>query len=411
MPRSLFFKAKQQKPNNQIMIYVNQKLVSTGNTNPDYEFAEVVKDYHESIKEIRKYYGDLLVVETKIRPRVDKSGSYRPPGARGLLLISNINRTNSNGSVSPEELRYSPVVLKEDGGNLIHESPNLLIQKGSYSVDIKRLPDLVYYIWRSGKVGRTPAEGKKFYIYDIKATNKQTASKRRAEGAVLNLIYSSLPEDKLRILAKSWGIDGVDTMDAESVREMLFEKIQDGESQKKRNPKARGLKEFAASSEVKAVDKLTAMCKDAETAGKLKYSTIDRLWVIDYKDGGQPYTLKELAGDEFGDPLGALVNFLSINKGALRKVENVMGLTAVPTIEAPTEETYVKEEEPVIPRMDAPLYTPEQVFGEGSIMKLKKMLKEVDPDVGSLPRTLKSDEVRKMLLQKLGQASLQETQG
>lgn len=387
------------------MIYVNQKLISTGNRNPDYEFAEQVKDYHDSLNEIKEYYGDHLVIETKMRPRVDKSGAYRYPGARGLLLISHINRTNSDGSVSPEELRYSPVVLKEDDGNLIHESPNLLIQKASYTIDVKRLPDLAYYVWRSGKVGHTPAEGKKFYIFDIKATNKQTASKRRAEGAVINLIYTVLPEDKLRILAKSWGIDGVDNMDPESVREMLYEKVQAGENQKKTNHKARGFKEFAASSVVKAADKLTAMCKDAEAAGKLKYSTTDRLWVIDYKDGGQPYTLKELAGDEFGDPLGALVNYLSSNEEALRKLENVMGLTSVPKIEVP------EEDEPVIPRMDAPLYTNEQVFQEGNPARLKKMLREVDPDIGPLPRTLKSEEIRAMLLQRLGQGSLQETQG
>lgn len=386
------------------MLYVNGKLISTGNVNPEYEFAEQVKDYHKSLKEIKDYHGDVLIVETKVRPRIDKSGALRNPGARGLLLISNINRTNSDNSVSSEELRYSPVVLKEDNGNLIHESPNLLIQRASYTIDVKRLPDLAYYVWRSGKVGRTPAEGKKFHLYDIKATNKQTASKRRAEGAVLNLIYSSLPEDKLRILAKSWGIDGVDGTDIETVRELLFDKVQIGEGQKKRNPKARGFKEFAASSEVKAVDKLTAMCKDAETAGKLKYSTEDRIWTIDYKDGGQPYTLKELAGDEFGDPLGALVNFLSINEGALRKVHNVMGLTSVPKIDSPKG-----KEEVVIPRMDAPLYTPEQILQEGSIMKLKKMLREVDPDCGPLPRTMTSEEARRKLLEKV--TNLQETEG
>jgi len=392
------------------MLYVNQKLISTGNRNPEYEFAEQVKDYHESLKEIKDYYGDLLVVETKVRPRTDKSGSYRTPGARGLLLISHINRTNSDNSISAEELRYSPVVLKEDNGNLIHESPNLLIQKGSYTIDVKRLPDLAYYIWRSGKVGRTPAEGKKFYIYDIKATNKQTASKRRAEGAVLNLIYSSLPEDKLRILAKSWGIDNVDATDSESVREMLFEKIQEGENQKTRNHKARGFKEFVASSEVKAIDKLSAMCKDAENAGKLKYINDERLWSIDYKDGGKPYTLKELSGDEFGDPLGALVNYLSVNKDALRKVENVMGIKNIPRIEDIPPKGKPVGKDPIVPRMDAPMYTPEQILQEGGIMKLKKMLREVEPGI-KLPRDIKSEAVRRLLLEKTTQNTLQETQG
>ena len=405
MPRSLFF-LKQYKPNNQIMLYVNKELVSTGNRSDTYKHKEVVDDYHKSLNEIKEYFGNQLIVQTKVRPRTDGSGALRNPGARGLLLVSNINRTNSDSSVSPEELRYSPVILKEEDGNLIHESPNLLIQRGTVTLDVARNPDLAYYVWRSGKVGRTPAEGKKFHLYDIQATNKKTASKRRAEGAVINLIYTSLPEGNVRILAKSWGLDGVDTMDIESVREMLFDKVQAGEILKKTNPRARGLKEFAASSEVRAVDKLTAMCKDAENAGKLKYSTEDRLWVIDYKDGGRPYTLNELAGEEFGDPLGSLVNYLSVNKDALRKVENVMGVTSVPKIEVPAE-----ERKPEVPYFETPLYTPEQVFQEGNINKLKKMLKEVDPTIGTLPRDMKADDVRKELLQKLEQVNLQETQG
>lgn len=387
------------------MLYVNGELISTGNTSDTYAHKEVVKDYHEAIKEIEDYFGNYLTVETKIRPRTDKSGSLRNPGAKGLLLIANVNRTNSDGTVSPEELRYSPSVLqKNEAGNLVHESPNLLIHRGSFSIDVNRNRDLAYYIWRSGKVGRTPAEGKKFHLYDIKVTNKAAASTRRAEGAAINMIYSAIPEDDLRVLAKGWGIDGVDNMDIESVREAFFERVQSGESEKKRNPKARGFAEFAASSEVKSVDKLTALCKDAEAAGKLKYNKEDRIWVIDYKDGGRPYTLKELSGDEFGDPLGALVSYLSSNPGALKKVHNVIG--KVPKLEAP-----VAKEERFVPRMDAPLYTIEQVEQEGSIMKLKKMLKEVDPDIGVLPRTLKSVEVKRMLMERLARNLIQEPQG
>ena len=61
--------------------------------------------------------------------------------------------------------------------------------------------------------------------------------------------------------------------------------------------------------------------------------------------------------------------------------------------------------------MDAPIYTIEQVEKEGSIMKLKKMLKEVDPDIGILPRTLKSVEVKGMLIERLTKNLIQETQG
>ena len=70
------------------MLYVNSVQVNTRDLNDDF-----VKDYHKTIKDITEYYGDYLVVETKRRPRTDKNtGQPRFPGARGLLLVSTVNR-------------------------------------------------------------------------------------------------------------------------------------------------------------------------------------------------------------------------------------------------------------------------------------------------------------------------------
>jgi len=386
------------------MLYINGNLISTSNRLATYEYSAIVEDYHKTIKEKLDYYGEYIVIETKVRPRTDdKTGYMRFPGSRGLLLVSNVNMPNGDGTYSTTELRYSPTILQlDDKGNLKHEDPNKVILRGSLSIDIKRNPDLVYYAMKSGYVGLTPAEGKKFHVYDIKVTDDNNARKRRAEGRVISIIYDVLSEDNLRIMAKSWGISGVDTMNTESVREALYDKVQAGETQKKRSPGsgARGLAEFAASSEVKEVDKLTALCKDAEDTGKMSYNIEDRRWIIDYKDGGQPYILKELSGNEFGNPLASLVNYLSIDANALRKVKNVMGAPVItPEVDEPV----------VVPRMDAPLYTVEQVMAVGNVPRLKKMLKEVAPDIALKP-TARGDEVRQLLLQRLGAASLQETQ-
>ena len=386
------------------MLYVNGELVNTGDLSDTNKHKDIVADYHKVIKDTRDYYGDNILVQTKIRPRSDaKTGAARFPGPRGLLLVSNMKRDIGGGNISQEELRYSPVILsKDDKGNLKHEDPNMLIHKGEKSISVKREPDLVYYVRRCGKVGTTPAEGRKFSIYDAKAINKDGAAKRRAEGRVIHLIYDAIPEQEVRILAKSWGISGVDSMGIETVRETLFNKVEEGEMTKKRQPgsKARGFIEFAESSTVKEVDRLTALCKDAEEKKSLVFNSDDRTWVIDYKDKGKPYILKELSGGEFGDPLGALVGHLMSDAAALNKVENVTGTKLTPP--APAREVE-------IPRMDAPRYTPQQIFEEKRVPTLKKMLREIKPDV-VLPTTLKGDDVRAMLLQAIGVEGIQETQ-
>lgn len=403
-PAPFISTSKTETKTTRIMLYVNGELLNTGDFSDQNKHEAIVADYHKTIKYVKEYYGDNILVQTKIRPRSDaKTGSPRFPGPRGLLLISNMKR-QVDGGVAQEELRYSPVILsKDDKGNLKHEDPNMLIHRGEKSISVVREPDLVYYVMKCGKVGVTPAEGRKFSIYDAKAINKEGASKRRAEGRVIHLIYDAIPEHEVRILAKSWGLGGVDSMGIETVRETLFDKVEEGEKTKARQPgsKARGFKEFAESSTVKEVDRLTALCKDAEEKKSLVFNKEDRTWVIDYKDKGKPYTLKELSGGEFGDPLGALVSHLMTDPSALNKVENVTGKKLAPLEPA---------EEVAVPRMDPPRYTPQQIFEEKRVPTLKKMLKEMKPDI-KLPTTLKGEDVRRMLLEAIATESVQEAQG
>lgn len=385
------------------MLYINGTQLSVRNSNKDYEFAEVVKDYQKTIRDITDHYGDFLVVETKIRPRTDKNTHVpRFPGPRGLLLISNVNRRLEDGTTVTEELRYSPVLLqKDEHGNLKHESPNMLIHRGSLTVSIKNNPDLAYYVMKCGKVGYTPAEGKKFHLYDVAEINKGNAQRRKLEGAVLNLIYSSLPENRLRILAKSFGVSDVNLKDPDSIREDLFQKLESAEDQKKRNPEAnvRGFNEFIASSEVKEHDKIAALCEDAINEGKLIYDENDRRWVIDYKDGGNPYVVKEMAGVEIGDPRGTLVSFLLTDANALRKIHNVMGIEDKATSSPKRPKAPPKEE--------VPMFTAEMVMTTHNVPKLKSMLKKLDPDV-KLPMKASMQEVKEMLLRKIGEESVQE---
>ena len=399
---SFFTRNKNQNQNNRI--YVNGVQIGTRNRKPEYEHSEIVNDYFKTIKEAKEYYGQYLMVNTSVRPRKDKSGAMRFPGPRGLLLKSTINREIREGEFVTEELRYSPVILKEKDGELWQEDPNLLIHKGAFTVDIDRNPDLAYYILRCGKVGKSPAEGKKFHLHDDKFINHDNAVRRRTQGSVLNLIYSEIPEDKLRLLAKSWGVSEVGMKNIDTVREDLFARVEGGEEQKKRAPggTARGFEEFIASAEVRLYDQITALCRDAEDAGKLVFNEKDRVWQLDYQDGGSPVILKELSGAEFGDPLGALVSFLLGESEIVRKVERVMGI-------AKTKEDKT-ELPPLLPPVpDAIGLTVGEVMEERKPATLKKMIRDNFPGIPT-PNTMKAQEARDILLQEIGKLEeVQET--
>lgn len=382
------------------MLYVNQERLNTGNRSDKYEWSHVVKDYHQSLREIKEYFGDHIIVETKVRPRTDaESRGLRYPGPRGLLKVSTVTLRDEEGNPTNFELRYSDFSLQEKDGRLYQEDPNLLIKRGEHSIDVQRNPDLAYYVWRCGKVGRTTAEGKKFHIRDDVATHKGNAKVRRMQGKILHLIYEAVPESNLRTLAKSWGVSSVGSKDIEVVREELFEMLQANEKTLKDTPGSdvRGYDAFINSAEVKLNDQIGALIRDAEDAGKLVFDKEDRRWELDYKDGRPNYVLKDLSGDEYGDPFGALVNYLLTEEKMLRKVENIMGVAPPKEIEP--------EPEPV-PVTDT--LTVEQVEAERNANVLKGWLRKYEPGL-TIPKTMKADEVRVKLIRHLvGVESTQE---
>jgi len=373
------------------MLYINDELISTRNKKETYAFADIVDDYHKTIKEAVEYYGDFLNVETNVRPRKDsKTRALRYPGPRGLLLTSTVNRDLEDGSTVTEQIRYSPVMMrKDDSGNLIHENPNLLIHKGVFSFKITDNPDLAYFVLKCGKVGRSPAEGKKFHLFDSKKINTENAQRRRLEGQVLNLIYSSLPEGKLRTLAKSFGLAEVNLKDIETVREELYGKLTNAEASLKRNPnsEARGFKAFIESSEVKLHDQIAALCADAKEAESLVFNQEERRWEINYKDGGVPYILKELSGNEYGDPMGSLVNYLLTDNNKLRKVEAVMGLAQ--DDDAPKKKGEIDFE-----------LTAVMVLKENKVPVLKKWLRTLDPSA-DIKQNSKAQPLKEALLARI----------
>ena len=325
------------------MLYLDGELVNTRlnkdgkAANP--KFEKQAQEYKEVLTHINDYFGDTLVVETRTKPHPDPITGYPVyPGTRGILLQTTI--ATDDGM---EEWVYSPNILKKEDDVLKMEKPNLLIQKGSYSIDVKRNPDLAFYLFKCNKVGKNEFENKKYHFVDLQASTDHKAEQNRTLGKVMNMIYTSIPEDRLRTMAKSWGVPGVNIKDISNVREELYQIVLAGEEAKEAQPGVdrRGYKEFINSSDVKMYDQIAALCSDAEERGKLVFDIDRRSWTLEYGDGSSPSILKELAGDEFGRPMDALVDFLLAEREELRRVENLMGTDPM---QLPSKELDVKTE-------------------------------------------------------------------
>jgi len=374
------------------MLYVNGKLLNTKSKDENYEHIKLVKEYHQTIKDARDYYGDGFVIETKRQLRIDPVTKFpRYPSTRGLLL----RQTSVDDEGNREELLYSKELLsKKDGSDELKVlEPTLLISKGSMIVDLKKDPDLAFYVLKCGYVGRTEGQNRKFHIKDDKAKSKANVAKRQDEVKVGYLIYTALPETNIRTLAKSWGISSVDSKDVDVIREELYAKVETSNKAKATgSTSARGYKEFIESAQVKFDDQIAALCSDADEKGFLVYDTSSRIWNIDYKDGGQPYLLKEMDGEEAGDPMNSLVAYLTDNQDARRKLEGVMNRP----LERPAD--YVVPE-------SSDAITIDKVQEERSVLVLKKWIKELTGE--AMPKKTTAPEAKEKLLGILAAASVQ----
>jgi len=385
------------------MLYLNNELVNTRLNNDgkpvSEDFASVAKEYKKVLLHIKDYYGDTLVVETKNRPHPDPITNYPVfPGTRGILLQTALSTDNGM-----EEWVYSDTILKKEEGVIKLLKPNLLVQKGSFSVDVKRNPDLAFYLYKCNKVGKNMYEGKKFHFNDHEAVGKHNADKNRLIGKVMNMIYSSIPEDNLRTLAKSWGVAGVNIKDTDSVREDLFKMITDGQDAKEAQPGSthKGYSEFIESSAVKLYDQIAALCSDAEEKGKLIFEEDGRRWSLEYGDGTSPQILKELSGDEFGRPLNALVDYLISEREELRKVENIMGAASMAPISS-------QETGPVEVSDNLSIQLIEETV---KMAEVKKLVKEHCPE-HKHSNTDKAEDLKAMLFRKLAELNaIQEPTG
>lgn len=320
------------------MLYINSELLDTSNRTPEYKFKDQVKEYHDTLNYLKETYSDHIKLYSKRRPERDpKTGVLRTIATGSIPLEVNFQ----NGSQTEEwiytdkllPMEHGKAVTKKKGENLFERT--LKIRNGEINISLLKQPELAFYAYKkSGKVGEGSESGAKFYINNIKKMARTEAEANARDAKLLNSIYNVLDEKKVRILAKSYGVMGVDNLTLPEVKNQLLQRVKDNEAivRKGQDERARGIDAFFRDTDINKKTQIGSLIQDAIDKGVVVYDIAYRRWEINYNDGRGNFPLIELDVKDSHVPKEVLLDFLTDNDDSLHRVQKAMGTAGLMSI-------------------------------------------------------------------------------
>ena len=151
--------------------------------------------------------------------------------------------------------------------------------KGSLAVNIKEKPDLAFFLYR---VSRFVTKGL-IAVADPRAEDEERGEKNRMLTERKMAVWSMLSEDdKLKRMARAYGITDVDDKQPNAIREELESLLETNDKLKRQNPAIKGTKEFLEEMKVTDGVLLRAFVQQAIDEKKLTWS-VDGRWKIGQK--------------------------------------------------------------------------------------------------------------------------------
>jgi len=261
------------------MIYINNEFVDFGKS--DGKFAEIKEDYKKEIANLKKRFGGFIVIRSKKKAKVNKTGLLEqlPPKTMPLRIVL-------GGDMGSEEWLYTENFPVIKDGMAIVDTNQLIVKHGELIVDLHKKPDLAYFL-----VKKHPfLQSGKFYVLDVESENRTLAEQRSRDSRLNNAIYgenSQLNTDIsfLRLISKRWGIGGADRQDKFALQNQLYDIVSKSDKIK---DSGRGVDEFISDTKSSGnTDQLeiAAKVRDAIDQNVVIFDNINHKWQIDYKDG------------------------------------------------------------------------------------------------------------------------------
>ena len=217
------------------MILVNQKILDTRNTDKNYDLIAYAEDYRSCLADLRKEYPDNKIRLQRVGwPKKSKSTGI----SREVPPITLPLSMTQNGEV----WAYSKTSAKiEPNGLADIKETSMMVTGLSWTIDIAKDPDLAVYM-----MYKTPFINLYFVVKDAAKEARKLADAKRAELNLGKQIYEGLSDDnKARMVAASWGVDGAMTDTPDQVRINLEEKVRAEQAKKDKNPETRSLRGIA----------------------------------------------------------------------------------------------------------------------------------------------------------------------
>jgi hypothetical protein len=229
------------------MIIINsQQLQSTALTDENHPLHSQAKEYEAGVKYLKKTYGEKIKF---VRPGFPKRGSGFD------------SRGNSVPNLAePTPPMLMPLRAEIDGKTgmeiwEISQGTPKLLPNGLWEATGRRSKSVTEHIIFNLK---DEAELAFFFYYkspfmssgllkidDPAAEARIEGDKARAELELQSALYHVLSdEEQLKVIAQAYGIEGTDRKHPDSIRKELRGVVLSGETRKRSDPSARGVKEF-----------------------------------------------------------------------------------------------------------------------------------------------------------------------
>lgn len=302
------------------MLYVNNKFLNLDSKVSD-EFDAIRKDYNQKISSLKLRFGDYVTLKTRTQPVRNSSGLLEP----WKVVTAPLKQTvaGNNGS---EEWLYTKSIPAIKDNYVVPDTLQEMIQYGELKISLDDDPDKAYFfIYKHEYV-----KSGKLYIVDLKKDEEDKAEARAKEADLNSLIYGSqsalnLDKEKLRVVAKRWGVGNVEKMTPAQIKNALYDVVREGEYLKKTNSDRRGIYEFVEDCRIGNEVMIGSVIQEAIDQQLLYYNTETRQWCMDYKDGGKHPVL--LAVSAYDSPLAreVLINTLAIDPVTFNTLTKALG--------------------------------------------------------------------------------------
>lgn len=302
------------------MLYINGQHVDLSNQKTDYKFAKITKDYRETIDNLRKRHGGQILLMSMHQPKLDSVSKLRRPHKTITVPYKANVYSKESGN---QKWVYSIEGAKIKDGVATPSEICFLLKHGSMTLSLDSDAELIFFITKTGKF-----QNKKIFIYDENEKQDEIANKRSQEVKLSNAIYSETSplndKNTLDEIARKWGLSGLDTMKANTIKNILHGKVFEAEEQRKRGNTKAGLDAFLLDLDQGASLVIGSDIQLAIDKGLLTFSKESNEWLLIVEKDQDPWSIMRVDGLDTPNAKEVLAQYLQHNPSYSEKLSLII---------------------------------------------------------------------------------------